>query len=101
MARQGGRRVGLRQSPRQSALCEELPTNGGWYSRGVDGTAHELRKEISEGVEASPGPGSDTGGYKGRSRAPGAGYWGTRGGNGDNVVGVLGEAWRYLGVYGG
>ena len=95
VAQQDGRRVELRPHPRRSGGREELLTEDDWCSRGGVGTAHEPQKEISEGAEASPGPGTDIGGYKGRSRGPRTGYWGTHGANGDSVAGVLGEAWRY------
>ena len=59
---------------------------------------------IGTGTEAFPGPWIGAGGYKGRSRAPGAarsGYWRVRGGAGDSVVGVVGEACWYSGLYNG
>ena len=104
MARQDGRRVGPRQHPRRRGLGQVLLADGDWCSRGGVGTAHGPREEIGEGAEASPGPGADTGGYQGHSRAPGTvwwEYWGTRGSTGDSMVGVLWEAWRCWGLYGG
>ena len=94
MAPQDGQRVGPRQHKRRRGLCEDLLADDDWCSRGGVGTAHGPREENSEGVEASPGPGTHTGGYKGHLRAPGTvwwEYWGTHGSAGDSMVGVWGK----------
>ena len=85
--------MGPRQHPRRRGLCEVLPVDDDWCSRGSAGTAHGPREEMNEGAEVSPGPGTDRAGNKGHSRVPGTvwwEYWGTHGGTGDRMVGVLG-----------
>ena len=104
VAQRNGQRVGPGQHPQRRGMCEVLPTgNDGCDPRGVK-TARGPREEINEGAKPSPGPGTTSRACKDHLRAQRSLWWecwGTHGGIGDNMVGVLGDAWRYWGRYGG